>query len=283
MNELKIYDQTRKTQIQSTVFADGMVVNAGDLDTAMRYPIDLWQTLVRAYFGCGIVCGLEVHRDPKGAEKTYCVSIEPGVALDCHGHPLRLCDSEKIDLTPDPCATEPWPDCVCIAIRRDTIPEAPRKEDDCEEDGKSSCQYAREREMVRIKVFKCDDLPKTLCALPEASVAKSASEEQPGLCECLKTCPDWNCCGDAWVLLACVTIYKDECNVTVDNTRRKYIKPVKCLCNWEEVVNDSVDKLDERLTDIENLLKEQVAQATNTQQASRTTSQNKGKTAKAAK
>ncbi len=242
MNELKIFDETRNTNIKSTVFTDGMVVNAGDLDTAMRYPIELWQTLINAYFGCGIVCGLEVHRDPNGSDKTCCVRIEPGIALDCHGNPLQLCDSEKIDLTPDPCASEPWPESVCIAIRRDTMPEAPRKDgDDCDDNGKTSCQYRRERELVRIKVFKPDELPKTLCALPE-TYSGSVKEEQ-SVCECLKTCHYWSCCGEAWVLLACVKIDLEECDVEVDDSRRKYIKPIECIC-----------KLDERLKYIEEYL-----------------------------
>lgn len=237
MNEIKLYDKPQKTHIRSTVFSDGMVVNADDLDTAMRYPIELWQTLVRAYFGCGIVCGLEVHKHPAESDKdTYCVKIERGVALDCYGHPLQLCDGVIIDLTPDPCAPCEWPEWVCIAIRRDTAPEAPRTDgDDCDEGGKPRCQHRRQRELVRIKVFTPDELPKTLCAhpeLPSEECEPPSTEEADAptsLCECLKACPDRTCCGEAWVLLACIEL--GECGVEqVDSRRRKYIKPIECHC-----------------------------------------------------
>lgn len=240
MNKLKLYDETRKTNIKSTVFTDGMVVTADDLDSAMRYPIDLFQTLVRAYFGCGIVCGFEVHKYPKDADDTFCVKIEPGVALDCYGHPLQLCECEKIDLTPDPCACEDLPECVCIAIRRDTMPEAPREDGgDCDNDGKPRYQYGRERELVRIKVFKSDELPKTLCARPKTPSHDECQEdeqedkyctpEKPDLADCMKTCPDCNCCGEAWVLLACIKF--GECGVEApDMSCRKYIKPIECCC-----------------------------------------------------
>ena len=218
MNKDNYYDETKKTNLISTVFTDGMVVTANDLDAAMRYPIDLIQTLIRAYFGCGIVCGFEVNKYPECNGDTFCVKIEPGVALDCHGHPLQLCEGVEIYLTPDPCACEDPPSCLCIAIRRDTVSEAPRQDSsDCDENGKPSCQYGRERELVRIKVFKPDDLPKTLCArtkIPvhdecEGSDVPETTEDKR--CECLKTCPDCNCCGEAWVLLACIKL--GECGV----------------------------------------------------------------------
>lgn len=242
MKELELFDEIRKSDIKSTVFSDGMVVTADDLDTAMRYPIDLFQTLVRAYFGCGIVCGLKVHKYPNQDVETFCVKIEPGVALDCYGHPLQLCDGVEINLAPDPCAFGDPPECVCIAIRRDAMPEAPREDgDDCDDNGKPRAQYRRERELVRIKVFKPEDLPKTLCAHAKTSgddglkevmqVADSvASETQlDRLCECLKSCPDCYCCGEAWVLLACIEL--GTCGVKEpDSSRRKYIKPIECHC-----------------------------------------------------
>ena len=141
MKELKRLEKKQRTNLVSTVFDNGMVVTAEDLDTAMRYPLAVFQTLVRAYFGCGIVCGLDVAKHPndkgKGEdeqnkessgdeEKTMCVKVEPGVALDCHGYPLRLCDPVVFNLKRDPCACEPLPNCVCVAISRCSIGESPR-------------------------------------------------------------------------------------------------------------------------------------------------------------
>src|SRR4051795_229533 len=110
----------RPMPVQSVKFKDGMVITADDLDTAMRYPLGVFQTLVRAYFGCGIVCGLEI-RDPgagdykpaagsdciKLPQPNFTVCIEPGVALGCDGYPIELCAPVKLDLRPDPCCVTP--------------------------------------------------------------------------------------------------------------------------------------------------------------------------------
>ena len=129
---------TRSMSLQSVKFKDGMVITADDLDTAMRYPLGVFQTLVRLDFGCGIVCGLEI-RDPGAQdykEVTDCprlpapnftVCIEPGVALGCDGYPIELCAPVKLDLTPDPCC-DPRPVEVYIAIRRRTSDDAPRQD-----------------------------------------------------------------------------------------------------------------------------------------------------------
>lgn len=257
MNKHILYDKTQATDIKSTVFADGMVVTADDLKAAMDYPSRLMQPLIRAYFGCGIVCGLEVHRHPRDAKDTLIVKVEPGVALDCHGHPLYLCESVTIDLTPDPCAAEHWPTKVCIAIRRDTVPEAPREDgDDCD-DG-NHCHYRREHELVRITAFslkptKSSDWPKSLCAHPENYAADDNGEHWQ--CDCLKTCPDLHCCGEAWVLLACVDIELDTCELTVDNSRRKFIKPIECVCKWEEMVKKHEARQEEDIDTLHKAMK----------------------------
>ncbi len=250
MNELKLFDEVTKTDVLSTVFDDGMIVNAGDLSTAMNYPMEMFRTLVRAYFGCGIVCGLELKKYPQDAEETWCLQVLPGTALDCNANPLKLCDRVVISLKPDLCAREEWPTCVCIAIRRDTVPEGARTDsDDC--DGKKKCSYRRLRETVRVKAFKCEvasedddhckpgDLPKNIC------MSKSqGNQDKPyddngntrfdsSFCDCLKECGDCECCDDSWVLLGCVTL--GDCGIeSADFSGRKYVKPIECLCGNSE-------------------------------------------------
>ncbi len=229
MNELELYDKTRQTDVTATLFSDGMVVTADDLATAMSYPIELMQTLIRAYFGCGVVCGFEVEKT-----STFCVRVNVGTALNCHGHPLRLCASEDIDLTPDPCASE-WPEKVCIAISRATACEAPRADGDgCGQGAEGDCQHRRRRELIRIKVFCAEDLPKNLCRRKGTEDHWGDGVEPGDPCDCLKACSDCHCCGEAWVLLACVHYLRDdkEClvGIEIDDSRRKYVKPIECLC-----------------------------------------------------
>ena len=92
-----------KSALVSPIFADGRVVSAEDLHLAMTYPLDVFRVMMRAFFGCGIVCGLELVRDPrldklpKEHRRTDTVRVLPGVALDCHGHPIQLCGAVDVD------------------------------------------------------------------------------------------------------------------------------------------------------------------------------------------
>jgi hypothetical protein len=225
MNELKLFDQVTKTDVLSTVFDDGMIVNAGDLDTAMLYPLDMFRTLVRAYFGCGVVCGLELTKYPQGDADTWCLEVHPGTALDCNANPLKLCERVIVSLKPDPCSYEEWPDCVCIAIRRETLPEGARTDGDC--DRKSG--YRRLRETVRVKAFRCDDLPKEICMRPDQDDDPNDENARDSRCECLTKCGACECCEDSWVLLGCVSL--SECGIgPIDDSKRKYVKPIECLC-----------------------------------------------------
>jgi hypothetical protein len=252
MSPLKLPEKTKATPIEMVKFRDGMIVTAEDLEAAMRYPVSIFQTLVRSYFGCGVVCGLDLKPDPKAGDRdpktnafpTFVVCVGRGVALDCLGFPLELCGPVKIDLTPDPCRCEPPPEEVCIAIRRITSDEAPRDACACDADD-PRFQCSRVRDHVLIKVFlpdELDDLAGCLCAKPRTGdgadkCCAPEDEEEPntpggaveGLCDCLRTCSDCDCCEDSWVLLGCVTLSEDGI-VRVDQSRRKYVKPIECVC-----------------------------------------------------
>lgn len=225
MNTKTYKCETKKTNIRSTVFSDGMIVTADDLGTAMRFPLELLQVLVKAHFGCGVVCGLRLHQEPEKEIDTFCVKVEPGVALNHHGHPLQLCEAVTLDLRPDPCDCDPPPKELCIAIGRVPIPESCGDDgDDCDDKGQPRCQHRRLREGVCVAAFVPDDISGVaICQRPE----KYDWSDKP--CPCLKECPDCECCCESWVLLGCVTLVDDRIT-KVDRHRRKYVKPVECHC-----------------------------------------------------
>lgn len=240
----------QSTRTEQIVFKDGMIVTAEHLQTAMHYPVSLFQTLVRAYFGCGIVCGLKVDavdgcttcKSDEGKKNVWDVKISQGVALDCQGYPLQLCKPVSINLKPDPCSCDEPPTSVCIAIRRYEAEDSQTK---------PSCNVAEggqvhdplKREQVMIQVFECCKLPENACMRPtlnppaqEAQDEEDCSTELEKLCDCLKACPDHQCCGEGWVLLACLKL--DQCGIKViDNSQRKYVKPIDCVCSPEGEVN----------------------------------------------
>src|SRR4051812_14407875 len=132
----------KKTQPGSTEavqFSDGMLVTAADLTAAMGYPLSVIQVLLKAYFGCGIVCGFDLtdptatkgQRDPATGKlmppkhpPNFVLTVEKGVALGCDAYPIELCGPLKLDLTPDPCRPHPWSMTMFVAARRVTAAEA---------------------------------------------------------------------------------------------------------------------------------------------------------------
>ncbi|MEE8056673.1 MAG: hypothetical protein V3T17_02375 [Pseudomonadales bacterium] len=170
MNDLKLSETTHPSSVQSTVYSDGMVVNSEDLNTAQQYPLALMQIFMRAYFGCGVVCGFDVTLVGDPLSHNYCLRVEPGVAMDCLGYPMQLCEPSVINLTPescDPCNPLDYqnlPTDVLIAIRRSTVEQSPRNDGNhCDTQGKAQCNYSRAREVLVIKVFSAEAPPHCLC------------------------------------------------------------------------------------------------------------------------
>lgn len=229
MNELNSYSKKVRTDITSPVFNDGMVVTAGDLTSAMQYPVALFQSLVRAYFGCGVVCGLKVEQYPQDPkvdpdDSKWWLTLHPGTALDCNGYPLKMCECQKISLRPDPCSCEDLPEKVCIALRRCVVHEAPRDDaDPCDPNADGTDAYRRSREYVEIKIYDPTD-----CDLPHLCKRDPDGDRSGDTCSCLKECPEC-CCGECWIVLACVTL--DKCDGITDAIDcRRWVKPVHCEC-----------------------------------------------------
>jgi hypothetical protein len=254
--------QSTKTRFSSRAsteavkFTDGMLVTAEDLTAAMNYPLSVAQVLWRSFFGCGIVCGLELadttyagrtgdYDDAREVEcppeRSFVIRVNPGVALGCDGYPIELCESVKLDLSPDRCACPIEGETVkFIAIRRTTAQETPRADCGCGGGGADpALQCSRTRDLVLVQAFDShEDLPKGICGLRPGDPAAPDAAPQ-SLCECMKRCPTYDRCGDPWVLLGTVRI-DDEGIVAggvndledsgVADGGRRYVKPVACAC-----------------------------------------------------
>ena len=73
----------------------GMLLSDRDFKEEQAYHIAKRHLLNRMLHGWGIVCGLGI--EPK---RRLIVTITPGLALDCHGNEIVVCDPVDIDLTP---------------------------------------------------------------------------------------------------------------------------------------------------------------------------------------
>lgn len=269
MTTTLLAEKTLKASTQSIRFKDGMLVTAEDLETATSYPLDVIQVLVRAYFGCGIVCGFELASDKRVGKRgesdnncpppnsTYVLEIGYGVALDCHGFPIELCGPFRIDLTPDPCAkagpiTGKDTRRVQIAIRRSNEGgPSPHPcgckggcsggcSGDCDE-GCGEQQCSRLRDHVVVGSFDFEALPDNICRREPPKPDKDdkcnghdqveASREQDPKKDICGCLMECgrDCCGESWVLLGTVTL--DAWGITdVDTSARRYVKPIECPC-----------------------------------------------------
>lgn len=283
MNQTMKMQKSRPGPTESVTFTDGMLVTAEDLNAAMRYPLKVMQVLNRAYFGCGIVCGLDVKlqepvqgvreaivdaagREVEAERKgSFVVQIERGVALGCDGHPIELCEPVDLDLSPDRCGCPAKDGTVkLIAIRRIEAPEPSPRNCGCgpgagSEDG----QCSRSREHVLVQAFDAGALPPGICMEPPVSEAVRAERRRrPDACECLKQCPSCDRCAEPWVLIATVGLNLQGVDVEGINRPgdaakhggRLYVKPVACVCNTDSGWGRAYEELLDRLNGLEQRL-----------------------------
>jgi hypothetical protein len=256
----------QSTGLEAAQFHDGMVVKAEDLEAAAQYPVSLLQSVLRSYFGCGVVCGLELGlRKPLDGEPSWVVTVGRGLAMDCQGFPIELICPVQLDFTPDPCMYEPPPDPVYIAIRRITSDEATSEPCGCtqsHEEGNKECNRLRDRALV--KAFtraQLDELTGGVCQHQHKGnpgdkghhdCADKGGEanfsDATDWCTELKNCGCCSCDGE-WVLLGNVSIDTDE-GVSGPVTKgRRWVKPVKFLCGMEGLIQ-RIEELEGRVEEL---------------------------------
>ena len=291
-------EQAKPTSIESVKFRDGMIVTADDLDAAQRYPASLLHTVLRSYFGCGVVCGLGLRVKKTIAKPNWVVCVDRGVAIDCQGYPIELCASVELDLSPDHCDCDAPPEQVCIALRRITSDEAPHDACSCDIDGPHfDCR--RIRDHVVVKAFskaEFDALPETVCRRTSAGKEGPKGQAKNGgtvsspqswsdaLCDSFTACPECTC-GECWVLLGCVSLKEGEgiTDKPPDTSNRRWVKPIEAVCptlvdrigELEKMVADqsrkAVDRIEQLEAQVASLTQQQTTQGAPTTQGPPTT------------
>ena len=240
-------EPTKPARAESVKFRDGMVVTADDLGVSQDYSVSLLHTVLRAYLGCGVVCGLglEIQKSPDSERPSWVLCVDRGVAIDCQGSPIELCSRVKLDLSPDACDCDDPPDQVYVLIRRLTSEEAPRDACSCDTDAPQfDCR--RVREYVQVKAISSEDLdifPDGVCRRPPPPKPDDSSTPKSA-CEVLTTCPDCNC-GESWVLLGSVRLVKDRgIDGDPDMSERRWVKPTEVVCSdTSERISSASDRI----------------------------------------
>lgn len=260
MNHVIEWKKTQPGSTEAVQFSDGMLVTAEDLSAAMRYPLSVIQVLLKAYFGCGIVCGLGLTKpveqppaDSPGAAMdatgkpvpppapttppNYILTVEKGVALGCDGYPIEVCGPLQLDLTPDPCRLDRSTKKMFVAARRVTAAEAAARPCGCATTGGDSGQQcSRMRDHVLVQAFAEEHLPAEICRMPDPAangaapkLRQDAPQGVAAICECMKQCGACACCGEPWVLLGSVPVGVQGLGA-IDLADRRYVKPIACVC-----------------------------------------------------
>ena len=110
MNKTKNECETKRCQYESatrTRFYNGMLLTAEHLRAEQVYHREALKRVNRNLFGSGIVCGLEVEVQPRG----LCVKVHPGVALDCCGNLIEVCNCITVDVSKE-CEDRYGTDCT---------------------------------------------------------------------------------------------------------------------------------------------------------------------------
>lgn len=132
------------------LFSPGLLLRDDDLREGVDYTRNLSRLLVRSLFGCGVVCGLEVHSELLCGKLV--VTVDPGVALNCLGDPIHVPESRKLSL--DPTCGQEIPSKLWVTLCRTDKCCAPRTTACAcdEDDGGSVC--TRQKEGFEIRIVK---------------------------------------------------------------------------------------------------------------------------------
>lgn len=142
-------------------FSPGLLLRDDDLNQSVDYTRDLSRLLFRSLFGCGVVCGLRV-RSAFDCGKLI-VTVDPGVALDCHGDPIHVPVPQPIPI--DPTCGEKLPPKSWVVIRRTEKCCAPRTAACSCDDEETPAVCTRERDGFEIRIVP--ELPECACGCTE--------------------------------------------------------------------------------------------------------------------
>src|SRR5262245_50070639 len=94
-------------------FSFGMVLEDEDLNLGVKYTRELTRLLFRSFFGCGVVCGLDVKAQPICNGSKLRITVAKGLAMDCMGNPLHVAEFQTIDYAPD---CKPFPEAIWVVL-----------------------------------------------------------------------------------------------------------------------------------------------------------------------
>ena len=228
--------------LQRARFGPGMLLQHEDLEQLNTYTRDLSRLLFQSFFGCGVVCGLQVSGVVDCGQLN--VTVQKGLALGCSGDPVYVpepktakTDKEKFDPTKD---TQVW---VALCLTKKCC--APRTTTCCSDDDEATSDCTREKDGFEIRIYKARPDCACGCPPPKDTNQKGPAPylENENFCQCVDpndpcykdhyagtcgcTCGECSACDCKCILLASLKVDKDKWKA--DHKVRRFIRPVLML------------------------------------------------------
>jgi hypothetical protein len=224
-------------------FGPGMLLQHDDLEQLSNYTRDLSRLLFRSFFGCWVVCGLDIAGDqqplqPQCGKLTF--TLNPGLALDCCGDPVYVPQPQTISIDLD-CSSTTLAD-LWVVLCGTSKCCAPRPAMCSADDQDSPSVCTRERFGFEIRVVSAN--PTCVCGCPNdpndpctsATVDKSGCQcadptvpcnrdHYAGECSC--SCTNGSDCKCECILLAHLAPTAASASWTVDYSVRCFIRPMR--------------------------------------------------------
>lgn len=166
-------------KFQKLKFFHGMLLDDKDFTAEQQYHIEKRKLHNRMLHGWGVVCGLDI--EWTGGANFF--TVKPGMALDCQGNEILVCNEITINLTDSTCSS---------SSKKSSI----SKKKDCEEEaGKGEVENAlyigiryQEKATAPVPVY----IPGDECGKQDCA----SSKWKEGYCiEILEKCPEHNVSG----------------------------------------------------------------------------------------
>lgn len=192
------------SKLERARFGPGMLLQHEDLEQLNTYTRDLSRLLFQSFFGCGVVCGLEVS-GVQACNKLE-VTVQKGLALSCSGDPVYVPEFKTVYTNDNFDVTKERKVWVVLCATKKCC--APRTSTCCSDDDQATSDSTRERDCFEIRVLK-NKRPDCACGCPEPTDNQAKVKQTDCMCvhrddvkddlACLKKHYDGKCgceCGD---------------------------------------------------------------------------------------
>lgn len=162
--------------LKRTRYFHGMLLSDRDFREEQLYHVEKLKKLNRSLWGWGVICGLELTEDKHGCG----IVVQPGMALDCNGNLIDVCERFPLDLSK-----------VCCEGKKSGYPQTKEECEAAEEEAKTKERY------VCLRYKQWDDSPVPVY-IPGADCEQRVCEHsrvREGFCiELVESCPRPEAC-----------------------------------------------------------------------------------------